>query len=157
MAAPDWQRCTLGAVRSAVALAVLLLTAPDVMACKDRIYPEQLPEAEIKAYDHVLVITVLDIQREREVERHEPPFSFTARVDEVFKGDAVVGAKISGATSVVEEGRARCPIAFHRDGQFLVFLNGRKQPYVLPRYGSLYVSAGSSRFRQYVEQLRSRR
>jgi len=61
----------------------------------------------------------------------------------------------SGAsgTSTGEEAMARCPIKLMKDHDYLLLLDGKSNPFILPRYGSLYVQSDDAHFNGYVADI----
>ncbi len=82
-----------------------------------------------------------------------PPFTFEGKILKSFKGTKKPGAAIWGRTSAGEEPRARCPIHLIAGQDYLLMLNGQDSPFLLPRYGSPYLSSGDEHFRKYVAQI----
>jgi hypothetical protein len=84
---------------------------------------------------------------------YAPPFTFEATVLRSLKGPKAPGALISGRTTSGEEPAARCPISLVAGRQYLLMLNRQDSPFLLPRYGSPYVSADDQYFERYVRQI----
>ena len=144
-------------VRAAAALAAYLASTSAVLACKDRLYPGSFPVDELAGYDSVYVVRVLSVSPSEPVSEGSsaPPFSFEARVLQTLKGSKAPGNTIRGATSSRDEPAARCPIQLEAGRAYLLMLTGSDDPFVLPRYGSLYVSSDDEHFQHYVENIKS--
>jgi hypothetical protein len=125
------------------------------VACKSRLYPETFPVEELADYANVYVVHVQKVvlSRPQEESWYAPPFTFEAKILKTLNGSKKPGALISGETSSGVEPAARCPIFLEAGGDFLLMMNGQKSPFVLPRYGSLYLSSDDEHFRGYVADI----
>lgn len=140
-------------------VAVLVLAATQFLmgtavACKDRAYPSSFPLEELATYEHVYVVRVekVDLARPLEIGRYAPAFTFEGRIVQSLKGPKQVGDAIRATTSA-DEPAARCPILLVAEETYLLMLNGSTSPYVLPRYGSLFVASGDKLFNSYVRTI----
>ena len=140
-------------------LAALVLAAAQFFvgtasACKTRVYPEHFPLNVLAAYDHVYVIRVeaIDWARPPEVGRYAPPFAFEGRIERTLKGPMHSGDAIRATTST-DEAHAVCPIHLEAGKTYLLMLNGTRSPYVLPRYGSLFLASDDKLFMSYVNAI----
>jgi hypothetical protein len=82
-----------------------------------------------------------------------PPFSFEGKILKVLKGSKKPGSSIQGSTSTGDEAKARCPIKLMKDHDYLLLLDGKGNPFILPRYGSLYVQSDVEHFNSYVADI----
>lgn len=142
----------------AAALGVLafgVLFSNVAIACKDRLLDSFFPVDELKSYESVYVVRVEKVIPTRPVSEswYPPPFTFEATVLRSLKGPKKPGAVISGRTTSGEEPAARCPISLMAGGQYLLMLNRQDSPFLLPRYGSPYVSGDDQNFERYVSQI----
>ena len=140
-------------------LAVLYLAAAQLFvgaafACKTRAYPEQFPLNELAAYEHAYVIRVgtIDWVSPPEVGRYAPAFACEGKIERSLKGPKHAGDVIRATTSI-NEAHAVCPIYLEAGKTYLLLLNGTTSPYVLPRYGSLFVSSDDRLFASYLETI----
>jgi hypothetical protein len=130
-------------------------TPSDALACKDRLYPAHFPIDELSEYDNVFVFHVAEITLSKPLSEswYMPPFSFEGKIIKVLKGRRIAGSTIQGTTSSGEEATARCPVKLRSGGDYLVMLNGDANPYILPRYGSLYIPSDDEHFNGYVADI----
>jgi hypothetical protein len=139
------------------ALAVLAVyCAPSgALACKDRLYPDHFPIAELADYDNVYVVHVVGITLSMPLSEswYMPPFSFESKILKTLKGSKKQGSSIQGSTSTGEEAMARCPVNLQKNRDYLVMLDGKGNPFILPRYGSLYVRSDDEHFDGYVADI----
>jgi hypothetical protein len=70
-----------------------------------------------------------------------------------LKGKLRRGEAIEAATERDTEAHARCPIRLEEGSTYLLFLKGDSSPYILPRFGSLYLADKDERFKSYVEAI----
>jgi len=125
------------------------------VACKDRLLPDTFLTEELADYENVYVIHVKKVVPSKPLADswYMPPFTFEGKVVKSFKGNQKPGADIWGRTSSGEEPRARCPIHLVAGQDYLLMLNGNDSPFLLPRYGSPYLSSDDKHFRTYVTQI----
>jgi hypothetical protein len=123
-------------------------------ACKDRAYPDRFPFEELVVYEHVYVIRVdkIDWVSKPEGSWYAPPFTFEGRIERSLRGPMHHGDAIRATTST-DEPHAVCPIRLEAGKTYLLMLNGTASPYVLPRYGSLFVASDDKLFESYVETI----
>lgn len=123
-------------------------------ACKDRMYPQQFPLEELAIYEHAYVIRVEKINWEVAPEGswYAPPFTLQGRIERSLKGPLHRGDAIRATTST-GEAHAVCPIRLEEGKTYLLMLNGKDSPYVLPRYGSLVVASDDKLFKVYVNAI----
>jgi hypothetical protein len=139
---------------TSVFFATAQLFAGTAVACKDRMYPEHFPLAELAAYAHVIVVRVEKIQWGSPDSWYAPPFTFEGRIEKSLQGPLHSGDAIRAATSA-DEFQAVCPIHLEQGKTYLLMLNGTSNPYVLPRFGSLRVASDDKLFAGYVRDIAS--
>jgi hypothetical protein len=139
------------------ALAVLAVyCAPSrAWACKDRLYPDHFPTEELADYENVYVVHVVGITLSTPLSEswYMPLFSFEGKILRTLKGPKKSGSSIQGSTSTGEEAMARCPVKLMKDRDYLLMLDGKGNPFILPRYGSLYVQSDNEHFNGYVADI----
>jgi hypothetical protein len=110
---------------------------------------------ELADYDNVYVVRVVAITLSKPLSEsgYMPPFSFAGKILKVLKGSKTPGTSIQGSTSTGEEPKARCPVKLMKDHDYLLMLNGEGNPFILPRYGSLYVPSDDEHFNGYVADI----
>lgn len=118
--------------------------------CKDRKYPTHFPLEELQGYATVAVVKIDMLEPLEPLGRYAPPFHATGTVVKPLKGTLREGALIEAVTQRNAEPYARCPISLETGSTYLLFLHGIKSPFVVPRYGSLYLAADHKWFNRYV-------
>jgi hypothetical protein len=139
---------------AALGLAAAQFFVGTASACKTRAYPEHFPLNELAAYEHVYVVRVetIDWVRPPEAGWYAPPFTFKGRIERSLKGPMHPGDAIRATTSA-DEPHAVCPIYLEVGKTYLLMLKGMSSPYVLPRYGSLFVASDDKLFLSYVSTI----
>jgi hypothetical protein len=131
------------------------LLANVALACKDRLLRDTFPVDELTNYANVYVVRVQEVLPSRPLaeSRYAPPFTFEARILKSLKGSKKPGETIRGETRSDEEAAARCPILLTAGRDYLLMLSGQDSPFILPRYGTPYVSSDDEHFQKYVAQI----
>jgi hypothetical protein len=139
-----------------LALSLFSLLPEAANACKSRFYPPSFPVDEIKEYNHVYVVHVDKVNLNTPLEEswYAPPFSFEGRIIKTLKGSKKPGDAIQGMTNSDKEAQARCPIFLESGKVYLLMMVGDEMPYLLPRYGSLFVPSDHPKFQRYVAEIR---
>jgi hypothetical protein len=148
--------CRHGVLATAIRAFVFgILFSNVAIACKDRVLDGFFPVDELQNYASVYVVRVEKVVLTRPLSEswYTPPFTFEATVLRSIKGPKTPGALISGRTTSGEEPAARCPISLIAGQQYLLMLNRQDSPFLLPRYGSPYVSVDDQYFERYVRQI----
>jgi len=137
------------------ALVVAGLFANVAVACKNRLPADAFPVDELANYTNVYVVHVEKVVPNRPLAEswYAPPFTFEARILKSLKGPKKRGAIIKGETSWGDEPAARCPIFLTAGSDYLLMLNGQDSAFILPRYGSPYLSSDDKHFRKYVAEI----
>jgi hypothetical protein len=137
------------------ALVVAGLFANVAVACKDRLPTDNFPVDELANYTNVYVVHVQRVVPSRPLAEswYAPPFTFEARILKSLKGPKKPGEIVKGETSSGEEPAARCPIFLTAGRDYLLMLNGQDSAFILPRYGSPYLSSDDEHFRKYVAEI----
>ena len=81
-----------------------------------------------------------------------PPPSFEGKTLKAFQGSRKPGSSIQGSTSTARK-RWHCPVKLMKDHDYLLMLDGKGNPFILPRYGSLYVQSDDEHFNGYVADI----
>lgn len=118
--------------------------------CKERKYPIRFPLEELASYATVAVVRIDVLESLGPAGRYAPPFRATGTVIKPLKGKLREGAVIEAVTQQNVEAYARCPVSLETGSTYLLFLHGNKSPFVVPRYGSLYLAADHRCFSRYV-------
>lgn len=118
--------------------------------CKDRKYPVRFPLEELQGYAIVAAVKIDVVEPLGPTGRYAPPFRASGTVVKPLKGTLREGDAIEAVTQQNVEAYARCPIWLEAGSTYLLFLHGRKSPFVVPRYGSLYLADHHKRFKGYV-------
>jgi hypothetical protein len=110
---------------------------------------------ELADYDNVYVVRVVEITLSKPLSEswYMPPFSFEGKILKALKGSKKAGSPIQGSTSTGDEAKARCPVKLMKDHDYLLMLDGKGNPFILPRYGSLYVQSDDEHFNSYVADI----
>jgi hypothetical protein len=139
---------------AAIILAAAQFFVGAAIACKDRHYPARFPLDKLAIYEHVYVVRVEKVELARPLEDswYGPPFTFEGQIVRSLKGSMYAGDAIRATTST-DEPAARCPILLRAGETYLLMLNGSTSPYVLPRFGSLFVASDNKLFESYVQTI----
>jgi hypothetical protein len=108
------------------------------------------PVEELQPYETVAVVKIDKVEPLEPAGRYAPPFRASGTVVKPLKGKLRCGEVIQGVTQRDVEAYARCPIRLKEGSTYLLFLHGSNAPYVVPRYGSLYVADQDDVFNGYV-------
>ena len=147
--------CLARTVVAALAVLAVYCAPSAAWACKDRLYPDHFPLEELADYENVYVVHVVGIKLSMPLSEswYMPPFFFEGKILKALKGSKKPGTSIQGSTSTGEEARARCPVKLMKDRDYLLMLDGKGNPFILPRYGSLYVQSDDEHFNGYVADI----
>ncbi len=118
--------------------------------CRDLKYPVRFPLEELQAYATVAVVKIDVLEPLEPAWRYAPPFRAIGTVVKPLKGQLREGAVIEAVTKQNVEAYARCPISLKAGSTYLLFLHRNKSPFVIPRYGSLYLAESHKWFNRYV-------
>jgi hypothetical protein len=148
-------KCLARTALTALAVLAVYCAPSTAWACKDRLYPDHFPVEELADYDSVYVVRVVEITLELPLSEswYMPPFSVEGKILRALKGSKKPGTSIHGSTSTGEEAMARCPVKLMKDRDYLLMLNGKGNPFILPRYGSLYLPSDDEHFNAYVADI----
>jgi hypothetical protein len=148
-------KCTARNALAALAVLAVYCLPSGASACKDRLYPNHFPLDELADYGNVYVVHVVRVTLGMPLSEswYMLPFSFEAKILKAFKGSKIPGSSIQGSTSIGEEAMARCPVKLMKDRDYLLMLDGKGDPFILPRYGSLYVQSDNEHFNGYVTDI----
>jgi hypothetical protein len=152
MRVPEWTRSgSMRFLAFAISAAIVARPTPSV-ACRERPYRESFPVEELQGYSTVAVVKVgkVDPPAGR---FWVPPFRATLNVVKPLKGKLRRGEAIEAASEPYTEDHAVCAIRLEEGSTYLLFFKGDSSPYLLPRFGSLYVEDKDKLFKRYVEAI----
>jgi hypothetical protein len=148
-------KCIARTALAAVAVLAVCCAPSSAWACKDKLYPDHFPVEELADYDNVYVVHFVGITLELPQSQswYMPRFSFEGKILKTLKGSKKAGSSIQGSTSTGEEAMARCPVKIMKYHDYLLMLDGKGNPFTLPRYGSLYLPSDDQHFNAYVDDI----
>lgn len=124
------------------------------MACKDRIYPDHLPQNEIDQYSEIHEVLIQKIQSEKRVGRYSPPFLFQGKIMGKLKGKLKSGQIFKGKTDEWNKVDPACPISLNEGSTYLLFMNKDSEIVQLRRKGTLFLIQSDQNYKTYIEDVR---
>lgn len=131
---------------------VLILLPFEAWSCADRLYSETIPREDIDNLENIAVVKIEFIEQTGEAGKYGYPFHMKGIVVKQLKGALRKEMELS-ADTVGENPHSACPIGLKVGKTYLLFFNGKKSPYALARYGTLYMDDSHPLFSSYLKQI----
>lgn len=134
------------------ALLMFLFFSVPSFACQQAILNESFPIKEFNHYDTIVIATITKVTKNNS-SRYGGFNKFSAKVNEVIKGDTSIDSSIVGFPKK-ELARAVCPTSLLHRSTYLLLLNKDDNVYKLSRF-SFPTKSDHPFFSKYVQEIKA--